>query len=252
MNLKKLRQIALSGNPVLDLALMFIIGIIIARLILPFQAIPFVFEYFWPAQGTFWQALWSCWPLFAVGFALNLWKMATTTNPPEVQSTASSVPWSGFLTSVSAGVLEEITFRWVLFYGFMGLIWMVANVFFPGLEFWVRDNLSWLTTLLIGDNTALLEVVGVWTLPLAFLLSNFKFQQGHLYQGLTGFIFSWFGGFFFARVFFQYSLFYAIVIHFLFDFMVFMMLFADLWIESKIGAGGAKNRFYHWYRWYQK
>lgn len=249
--LAKAKKFIFSGNPVLDLGKLFIIGIIIARLVLPWQAVPFHFEYFWPLNGTFWQALWSCWPLFAVGFALNLWKMATTTNPPEVQASASSIPWSGFLTSVSAGVLEEIVFRWILLYGFMGLIWTIANVVYPNLEFLVNDNLSWLTTLLIGNNTQILDVVGVWTLPLAFALSNFKFQQGHLYQGLTGFIFSTIGGFFFARVFFQYSLFYAIIIHFLFDWMVFLMLYIDLKIEQNIGSTAAKNRFYHWYRWYQ-
>ena len=249
--LQKAKQFIFSGNPVLDLGKLFIIIIIIARIILPWEAVPFSFEYFWPLSGTFWEALLSCWPLFLVGFMLNLWKMVTTVNTPEVQASAPSVPWTGFVTSVTAGVLEEIVFRWILLYGFMGVIWTVANVFYPDLEFLVRDNLSWFTPYLVSRNTAILELMGAWTLPLAFLFSNFKFQQGHLYQGLTGFIFSWFGGFYFARVFFDYSLFYAIIIHFLFDFMIFMMLYVDLVWEQKLGLNDAKNKFYHWYRWYQ-
>lgn len=249
--LRKAKQFVFSGNPVLDLGKLFIIIIIVARIILPWEAVPFNFEYFWPLNGSFLQALWSCWPLFLAGLLLNLFKMATTVNPPEVQASAPSIPWTGFLTSVSAGVLEEIVFRWILFYGFMGVIWTVTNVFFPGLEYWVRDNLSWFSPYLVGDNTHILELAGAWTLVPAFFLSNFKFQQGHLYQGITGFIFSWFGGFFFARVFLQYNLFYAILIHFLFDWMIFMMLYIDLVMEVKLGLTAAKNRFYHWYRWYQ-
>lgn len=250
-----------GGGCYLSFAIFAILGIILIRIFLPFEAIPFVFEEFLFFKGEIWEPFAAAWILFAVGFILNFIKMATTTNPPEIHANASSIPVKGFATSVIAGVFEEITFRWILLYGFMGVIWIINLLIF---QFTGQEHLKAVSELLFSSFTNFMvgsakdilthpaawtigAAAGTWTLGMAILGSNWKFQQGHLYLGISGMIFAWIGGMFFFRITFTHGLFAAILVHFAFDFMIFIMLTADVFLEKALGLDGAKRRMYRWY-----
>lgn len=251
-----LRRKAYNGS-YLSLAIMMIVGIIFARLLLPFATVPFVFEEFLFFKGAWWEPIWAAWPLFLIGFVINFWKMATTTNPPEVQKNAPTIPIHGLSTSLFAGIMEEVVFRWVLLYGYMGILWILNDVTaylfdVPILKIITEVVFGGFTTIIVGNAQDILvhpaawtigAAAGTWTLGLAILPSVMKFQQGHLYQGVTGWIFSGFAGLVFFHIMFNYGLFAGMWVHFLFDMMVFLMLFVDVLLEEQAG----KAKMYQWY-----
>lgn len=233
-------------------AIFAVTWIVIARFLLPWEVIPYRFEEFLFFRGYIWEPFLAALPLFGAGVALNLYKMVTTVNPPEVQDNARDIPVAGFLTSLHAGVLEELTFRWTMLYGLMGIIWVTSALLSVtigfSLELFVHEYLWWLDLFFIGNTgTAAIVLQGAWTAGLAALLSNWKFQRGHLYQGFWGSIFSFIAGIFFFRIMFQYGLLAAMLVHFSFDMLIFLMLYADVYVEKKLGLTQAKSRIYQFY-----
>lgn len=241
----------------LSLAIMMIVGIIVARMLLPFAAVPFIFEEFLFFKGAWWEPIWAAWPLFFVGFVINIWKITTTTNPPEVQENASMIPIHGVSASLFAGIMEEIVFRWVLLYGYMEILWILNDITVylfdvPILKIIAEIAFGGFTNFIVGNAQHILTqptawtigaAAGTWTLGMAILPSVMKFQQGHLYQGMIGWILSGFAGLVFFRIMFNYGLFAGMWVHFLFDMTIFLMLFVDVLLEEQAG----KAKMYQWY-----
>ena len=63
-----------------------------------------------------------------------------------------------------------------------------------------------------------------WYVGAAMLYSNAFFRDGYKYQGLMGVINSWFIGMFLFWVTFNYGLPAAILIHFLYDFLLMSVI----------------------------
>jgi hypothetical protein len=250
--MKRLQASLKRGGCYLDFAIIAVVWIILVRVFLPFEAIPYVFERFLFFKGEWWEPLLAAWPLFGVGFLFNFFLMATTVNAPEIQKNAPQIPLWGLSTSLMAGIMEEITFRWVLLYGFMGLFWVINQLLIQvvgrGL---LEEAFSPVATLvnpfLVGGVEEVLNHPGAWTIGLAILAANWKFQTGHLYQGLVGFVFSWFAGLIFFQTVFKYGLFAAMLTHFSLDLMVAFMLLIDVLIELILGLEQPNKKLHQWY-----
>jgi len=179
----------------------------------------------------------------------------------------------GFIISVLAGLLEEISFRWLIFLGaFLGL-WIMNFIFAgflvliacvgvgyllgalidphegggiggfiglilgvvmivvlgltgnlpPGLLEWIHLNITapiadWTTFGALHDQ--LYHPAG-WLAGAAVLSANAGFRDGHKYQGILGYVNSWFLGMVFFWLMFTYGLLAAILVHFLYDLIIF-------------------------------
>ncbi len=234
--------IKLESKHYVILALIAIPFIILLRIFYKWLAIPFVFEEFLFFKGAIWDPFLMSMPLILGGIALNVFHMASTTNPPEVHANAGSIPFTGFLTSLMAGVMEEIVFRWVLFYAFFGMFWFIdRNILGGFLQAQFTNNLSFINTFLVFGAPEMISNPTNWATGLAILSSNWKFQEGHSYQGISGQIFSWLGGLVFFNVMFVHGLFAAMLVHFAFDMLTFVMLMVDLFLEEN------SDKFYAWY-----
>ncbi len=236
-------------------AFVAIVVIIILLIFYERDAVPYEFEKALLWRGNFWDIFAISWPLFAMGFGLNLLKLTTSVNPPEVHNNSDKIPLQGLKVSLMAGIFEEIVFRWIFLYFEMGTFWIWNQILVSMTGEPILQNVSesqymslFVDWLVAGDAEFWLSGTA-WTVGFAVILSNWKFQKGHLYQGWTGWLFSGIGGLFFFRIMFSHGLFGAMLVHFLFDMMTFIMLYIDVQIEKALGMSKAQaqGKFYQWY-----
>ncbi|MDA2922963.1 hypothetical protein MYX07_06900, partial [Patescibacteria group bacterium AH-259-L07] len=140
---------------------------------------------------------------------------------------------------ICAGVLEEIKFRWLsfflgiigakitnfLFFGFLGLgipKWFFLHIAGPVVNFVTLGKMSWL----------LFHPAG-WFVGAAALAANAKFRDIHKYLGIFGYFNSWFIGFVMFWLMFEYGLVTAIIVHFLYDFLIHAVRYLDRIFERK-------------------
>lgn len=171
------------------------------------------------------------WPIFVWGiFAQSLSCSFRSYKHHEIINAEED--WAkNMVASLMAGVFEELTFRWVLFYSaFIGVL--VSNFLFLGfisseLEFprilaeYIFNPLANLATFESYD----FLVYKGWWFGASVLAANAKFRNGHKYQGLLGLINSWYIGLFLFDIMFKYGIVSAIVIHFLYDVIVFTIVY---------------------------
>lgn len=122
-----------------------------------------------------------------------------------------------FTISFTAGVVEEIMFRWIIFFGQI-VIYQLLNIVLFGIPQWlyihITGPLGNLLTLGLLNQTF---YGPYWFVGAAMMTSNGKFRDGHLYQGVLGYISAWFTGMFFFYLTINFGLIAAMLIHFLFD-----------------------------------
>jgi len=195
----------------------------------------------WYVTGGLADWLGSAWWVLAWGVALQSliciarWDdRLMRTSYAEV--TPGEILKAGTIISLWAGVVEEIAFRWLIFYaqivwvkvvnflvfGFLGLglaCLFHVHIFGPIADF----------TTLGGLHGWLFHPAG-WAVGAAMLATNAFFRDGHRYQGWFGMVDSWFFGMLMFWLMFSYGLPAAILIHFLYDFLVFAVaaLFAAI------------------------
>lgn len=206
------------------------------------SVVPFGFFEFWNIrQGTVWEWLYTAWPLFAWGASVSILHAWFTNNKRHENRRAEEYFVGGAFSSLRAGVFEEITFRWLfflnnivsvkianfLFFGFLGFgmpSWFHNHVFGPLANFMTLHGLE----------SQLFHSTG-WAVGAAMLTTNAFFRDGHRYQGLLGVANSWFAGMFLFWVMFHYGLLPAILIHFLYDFMIDVIRYVDCVVERAQG-----------------
>ncbi len=196
---------------------------------------------FWPMKGSVGDWLSSAWPAFVWGGGVTAIVAFATRNKREVNRNAESLLVGGALISVWAGVVEEICFRWLIFLS--SIFWVqVVNFVFLGfmgwgipehLFLWIFRPLADFTTL-HGLHDVLYSPHG-WAVGCAMLGANGLFRDGHKYQGPFGVVNSWFMGMFFFWIMFRYGLPAAILIHFLYDLLIFVIRYVDAAIERSRG-----------------
>ncbi|MDX1987538.1 MAG: hypothetical protein SFV17_12690 [Candidatus Obscuribacter sp.] len=205
------------------------------------HALPFGVASQWHTSGTLLDWLRSAAPIFAWGAGLTTIASVLTWNEPSDNRKAEKLYAKGIATSLLAGVLEEIAFRWIIFYasialslalnflllGFagFGLIELVHNYFFgPIVNFFTLGHLSnWLVN------------KELWYIGAGMISANGLFRDGHKYLGPVGFINSWFIGMFMFALLQDYGLVACIVCHFVYDLLIFTVRYIDMFIERLIG-----------------
>ena len=80
-----------------------------------------------------------------------------------------------------------------------------------------------------------------WAVGAAIISSNGKFRDGHAYQGLFGWINAWFCGMFFFYLMFTYGILASIIVHFLYDILIFIVVYLDAVIERARGRTVTDN-----------
>lgn len=206
------------------------------------EVIPFgTFEFWKIKQGNVLDWLLMAWPLFAWGAGLTVLVRIFSRNSMRENSKAEELFGLGFLSSLRAGVLEEVSFRWLIFMNAITGIKLTNWLFFGwlglGLPEWFQLHLTgpivnWTT---FGYLHEYLTNPVAWAIGAAIISANAFFRDGHRYLGFVGWTNAWFVGLFFFWVTFHYGLIAAIVIHFTYDFLLDIVCYMDRVIERKMG-----------------
>ena len=199
------------------------------------ELIPWQFSHFWASTGTVSEWCSAVWPIFVWGGALSAVSaiIAYSGSPNSYMTRMFRGPSvgdmliGGAVTSVIAGVVEEILFRWLFFFSSLGGVIFLNFLFFGfagfGLPHWFHMNVwgplaDWTTG---GYLHAQIFDPRGWHIGAAMLAANATFRDGHKYQGILGVLNSWFIGMLLFWVMFTYGLPAAIFIHFAYDLVVF-------------------------------
>jgi hypothetical protein len=212
-------------------------GFIIIGLLIFFwpSLIPFKYFEFWTIKGSVWKAAEGAWPIYLFGLAFNLLNCLRNKDYP---AKPHEILLMGFGLSLWAGVMEELCFRWIIFLsaivmipfldwlllGFMGIhiVHWVYNILLPIADFFTLGYL----------HPYLANGYG-WAVGAAVISSNGKFRDGHGYQGLIGLTVSWFMGMYFFWMMFTYGLIAAMVVHFLYDLLIFLLVAIDASLKKR-------------------
>lgn len=205
------------------------------------KELPYSVFGFWTAHGEPKDWLMCAWPLFAWGCGVNIVVKLVTRNDPRVNRNAEGILIGGFINSTVAGLFEEILFRWLFFLS--NIVWVkLGNWAFFG---WAGFGIGrWLHLTVFGpiaNFTTFHTLEGYltdpdkWAIGAALLASNAFFRDGHRYQGLLGIVNSWCVGMFLFWVMFNYGLPAAILIHFTYDMLIYIVVYVDAAVERALG-----------------
>ncbi len=226
-----------SSNRLVRLVIIMPLIVLVTKLFWP-EVIPFEVFAFWNMRGTSETWIAACWPVIAWGVGVNivyhLFREEETGLVKRVMYrlsgvTASRILIHGFKQSLLAGFFEELLYRWIFFLGMIVTGKVVNFLFFGFLGFgipeWVHLNLlgplaDWST--LNALHSSLFHASG-WAVGAAVLGASAAFRSGHAYQGVFGWINSWFMGMFLFWVTFRFGLPIAMAVHFTYDFAIFIV-----------------------------
>ena len=215
--------------------------ILIANRFFP-DVIPFdTFELWEIKSGNWLDWLVISWPIFAWGGGITLFVSIVTLNTRKQNLEAEKLFLKGTIISIGAGVLEEISFRWLIFIsGIVGL--KIANFLFFGwagfgISEWFEIHVSGLVAnfFTLGYLSDILSSPENWAIGAAMLAANAFFRNGHKYLGFFGYVNSWFIGMFMFWLLFQYGLLACILVHFAYDFLIFTVRYLDMVVERGMG-----------------
>lgn len=206
------------------------------------NVIPFTFFEFWRWDIDWGQVFVVSWPMLLWGTGATACMAFTTRNAPEVNKVAEKNLASGIINSSIAGIFEEISFRWLIYYGQIITYSVLNFILFGFLGFgifeWfflhVSGPLANFTTL--GFLSPYLFSPLGWVVGGAIITSNGSFRDGHFKNGWVGFVNSWFIGMYLFYIMFQHGLVAAIFIHFLYDLLIYLVIYYDAVIERSIGS----------------
>lgn len=214
-------------------ALSLSVLVALVKLIFP-HAIPFTFWGLWNTTGSVGDWLTASWPILLWAVGITFLISALTRNSHYENYHAESHLSAGIWLSLRAGIMEEIVFRWLIF------MWCIAMAklsdFILG-GFLFGHGLTWLLYSFILSPIADFFTLGIlheqlsgtdtWFIAAALLMANSHFRNGHKYQGLMGFVNSWFIGMYMFYLLFTYGLVAAIVVHLVYDLCIFAIEYFD-------------------------
>jgi hypothetical protein len=191
------------------------------------------FELWSIKQGNWLTWLWIDLPIFIWGSGITLIVRIFNLNLFEEIECPEEFLVIGTSISLWAGIMEEICFRWIIFFGAIVSAKITNFLFFGwlgfGLTSWLQIHLfgpinNWVT---LGYLSKQLADPANWAIGAGLLSANAFFRDGHKYQGYFGWVNSWFIGMFLFWVTFNYGLPAAILIHFVYDFLIFFTRYLD-------------------------
>lgn len=210
-----------------------IIIILLVKWLWP-SLIPFDTFVFWNNKGSIedWFATGSGF----LGWGILLFTMmyffsrSTINSLEQSRVTTGQLIGGGFLISLRAGFLEEVCFRWLLFLSGIVTVRIVDYVFGGfifnhGLVYVIHMNILGPIAdhMTLGYLHDLLFHPYGWFVGAALISANSFFRDGHSYQGIIGWLDSWFFGMLMFYMLFKYGIVSCIVIHFAFDMMLFLL-----------------------------
>jgi hypothetical protein len=213
-----------------------------------FGAIPFIalIKGFWPdvipfeifgflrPRGNFLGWLRASWPLFCWGASVSILsglaqRYFFPLSTPRRSISGGKALVLGLLVSVWAGFAEEVCFRWIIFLSNIAVV-KIGNYLIFG---WAGFGLAqWLHLSVVGPIADFMTLRHLhtwlfdrgWAVGAALLATNALFRDGHKYLGLVGIVNSWFLGMYFFWILFTFGLWPAIVVHFLYDAIIFTIV----------------------------
>ena len=219
-----------------------IILILLTILIMP-SALPFGVFQFWNSHGTSQDWLNSAYLIFIWGVGATLFFSYATRNPHEQNMAAEKLMVVDALVSLWAGVMEEISFRWLLFLGAIITV-QISNFFLGGflglfgMPGWgLVELFQWYIVGTVADFFTfgyLAEIFNnrsSWAIGAGLLAANAWFRDGHKYQGALGILNSWFLGMFMFWFMFKFGLPATIAVHFAYDFLIGVVRYIDRSLE---------------------
>lgn len=205
------------------------------------DATPYGMFDLWKSTGTLTEWLTIGIPIFIWAVVVNGWQCYRTYNDPIQNRHAERILHGGFMISAAAGIFEEMLFRWVLFMAMIILTQVVNFIFFGFLGFGIPELVfnyilgpvaNFFT---LGYLSEYLTRPEIWYIGSGLIAANTKFRDGHKYQGFLGWLNSWFLGMFFFYMTLNYGLLSAIVVHFAYDMVIFLVIYIDMVIERAQG-----------------
>jgi len=195
-------------------------------------ALPFGIYEFWNTMGGLTDWVISSWPVLAWGSAVTAVGCLMTSNERWFNRNAETIFAARFVTSIRAGVFEEILYRWLIFLGSI-VIAKMSNYFLFGFTAWfyLKFVASVANFFTFGALHNILFHEAGWAVGAGMLAANASFRNGHKYLGWFGFANSWFIGIFMFWLLFRYGLLACITIHFLYDALIFFVRYIDGIIE---------------------
>jgi hypothetical protein len=198
----------------------------------------------------------SSWPIFAYAVGFTLFGALLTRNDPDLNRSIGSVTGNYLVVSAQAGLFEEINFRWLRFYIAMPFLKLFNWLLFGWGHHmgWVRisNEQVWLPLANWATLHKLSEYLTVsdaqWIVPAAILAANAHFRSGHkikadnpmlqdktpgqrLAISIFPLINSWYLGMYFFFIMFHYGLLAAIVVHAVYDALIFSVGYIDAKLE---------------------
>lgn len=191
----------------------------------------------WKSKGSLesWVALGI--PIYLWGGGITFLHAFLTRNSAEENRSADGYWLAGLYASLLAGVTEEIRFRWLYFYLCIISVKLSNFIFFGWLGLplvkWIHVYIGGpvFNFLTFGHLAEYLVVPSIWFVGSALLIINGEFRDGHAYQGPIGLLNSWVLGFFFFWLALKFGLPAAIVVHVVYDALLFTIEFIDRKIE---------------------
>lgn len=214
--------------------------VLVVKLLFP-NVIPFGIFDFWETKGSIGEWLWYALPVLMFGVVLAIIRSATTTNDEDINRDAEAFLVVGGLISLWAGVMEEISFRWLIFLANIVSvkIWNFFMLGFIGLgipQFFYSYAVAPIVNLTtFGYLEPYLWHNAGWAVGASLLTTNAFFRDGHKYQGFLGLVDNWFFGMYCFWILFNYGLVVCIFIHFLYDMLIFAIRYVDAVIERARG-----------------
>lgn len=202
--------------------------------------LPFGFFQLWNLHGTSVdQWLWAGCPVFLWAFVVTTLTSVFTRTDLHERRNAEKIFAEGAKVSFLAGVFEEIFYRWFFFLGAILLVKFLNFLFFGFLGFGILENLHLYVLgplanfFTLGYLKDYIANPSVWYVGAGVLSANAFFRDGHKYLGAIGYVNSWFLGMYFFYITFNYGLLAAIIVHFLYDLIIFTVQYLDSVYERK-------------------
>lgn len=215
----------------LNAALGALFFVLLVKLLFP-SAVPFSLFQFWGLNASIGQILVLSWPLFAWGIGITT-LLHITQKPKEelFPEKPELILVIGFIESLVAGIFEELTFRWILFYSAI-VVYQISDFILLGflnihLVQGISQNITvpFANLVTLGRLSPLLYSEYGWFVGAAIISTNGKFRDGHKYLGCLGWVNAWFVGMFMFSLMFNYGLFAAMIVHFTYDMLIFFVVY---------------------------
>ncbi len=187
------------------------------------EYLPFEFDDLLVPGINYFEAVRSVWFVFIFGpAAALLYHLYQVIRRRRRQYDPIYVLVKGVKVSAIAGFFEELIFRAFMFLTTIIFIQVVNESIIGGVAaFYNTIALPLANWLTLGYLEPQLLDQTNWFIGAAAVMTNAKFRDGHLYQGLIGWVHAWFFGMAMYYLLFNYGLQAAILVHFLYNMSVF-------------------------------